>query len=69
MNWVSPLDDSSDVASIKRKIGNSPYHICYEVNDIAEMIEELQKERFVLVHQPHNAIAINNRKVVFLMHG
>ena len=66
---VSPTDDTSDVASLKKKIGNSPYHICYEVNDLPKMIDMLQKERFVLVHEPHNAVAISNRRVAFLMHG
>lgn len=66
---VSPVDENSDVESIKRKIGNSPYHICYEVDDIKSSIEKLQENRFILLHEPHDAVAINSRKVAFLMHG
>lgn len=65
---VSSVDENSNVVSIK-KIGNSPYHICYEVENMEMAIKELQENRFIILHEPHDAVAINNRKVSFLMHG
>lgn len=44
----------------------SPYHICYEVENIEEAILELKKQKFILVQKPQVAVAMNNKKVCFL---
>ncbi len=66
---VSPKIPDSVVTKLRKKIGNSPYHICYEVDDIEEKVTFLVNKKFVVWEEPHEAIACDGRKVVFLIHG
>lgn len=65
---ISPLDSESPITNLLNKVGNSAYHICYEVDDIDVKILELRKMRFILIEKPSQAIAINNQRVAFLYH-
>ncbi len=66
---VSPTNSSSVVGELRKKIGNSPYHICYEVNNLEEAIVELGKSRFVIWEEPHEAPAIDGNRVAFLVNS
>lgn len=66
---VSPRTSSSVVGELRKKIGNSPYHICYEVDNLENAIEELGQKRFVLWEEPQIAPAIDGRRVAFLVNG
>ena len=48
-----------------KKFGSTPYHICYECEEMERTLEELQKENFILIREPQPASAINNRRVAF----
>lgn len=50
----------------KQKDMAVPYHLCYEASDIEGKIQELQKEKFILVSKPQKAPAINGANVAFL---
>ncbi|KMQ66279.1 lactoylglutathione lyase [Chryseobacterium angstadtii] len=50
---------------LKKRI--SYYHICYEVENIDETIENLTEKGGLLISPPKEAILFNNRKVAFLM--
>ena len=63
---ISPKDETSPVNKNLQKNGVSPYHICYEVENIEEAILELKKQKFILVSKPQVAVAMNNKKVCFL---
>lgn len=65
---VSPYDSSSVVAGLVPRIGNSPYHICYEVDDLDAEIKRLRDERYVVSAETAPAIACGGRRVVFLIH-
>jgi methylmalonyl-CoA/ethylmalonyl-CoA epimerase len=45
-----------------------PYHICYIVNNMKESIDQLRKNRFIVIQPPNKAIALNNKYVSFLFH-
>lgn len=66
---VSPKDSSSVVGELRKKIGNSPYHICYEVESLEDAVAALAEKRFVVWDEPHEAPAFNGKKVVFLVNG
>lgn len=58
---------SSIVSKLQKKIGNSPYHICYECDALEEKINELCEERgYILLHAPAEAPAISGKRVAFL---
>lgn len=66
---VSPRGTGSAVGELRKKIGNSPYHICYEVDDVNNTIKELGKKHFIIWQEPHEAVALGGRKVAFLVNG
>jgi len=66
---VSPYTEESVVYDLRKRMGNSPYHICYEVADLDTAIRELQAQRFVVTQEPHEAVAIDGKRVCFLIHG
>ncbi len=63
---VSPIEEGSAVDNILSKVGNTPYHICYETDDIQKSIAELRGEKYKLLLKPKKAIAIENNLVAFL---
>ena len=65
---VQPVDKTSPVCNILQKTGVSPYHFCYEVNDMRKTVEELEKQDFKILVEPVEAIAFDNRKICFLYH-
>ena len=65
---VSPYDPTSVVAGILPRIGNSPYHICYVVDDLDAEVEHLRNERYVVSSEPAPAPACGGRRVCFMIH-
>ncbi|OQA94741.1 MAG: hypothetical protein BWY22_02363 [Bacteroidetes bacterium ADurb.Bin217] len=62
---VQPIDDESPVVSILQKNGVTPYHICYEVEDINEAISEMRKQKFIPLFNPVPALAFDNRLICY----
>lgn len=54
------------ISNILRKVGNSPYHICYEADNIGKELKELTSKGFKIIAEPKEAPALENRKVAFL---
>lgn len=65
---VAPYDSTSVVAELRTRIGNSPYHICYEVDDLEAEVERLRNERYVVSSEPAPAPACGGKRVCFLIH-
>ncbi len=65
---VSPYDSASVVAGLLTRTGNSPYHVCYEVDDLDAEIAHLRDARYVLSGDPAPAPACGGARVAFLVH-
>ena len=63
---LEPLDDQSPVARTLATSGVSPYHMCYEVEDIEAAVNHLRGQRFLLVNGPVPACAMDDRRIAFL---
>jgi len=64
---VAPQKDSQ-VYPLLKKYRDSPYHICYVVENINTAISDLQLLGYMIFREPVEAVAINtNAKVAFLM--
>ena len=63
---VEPVNEDSPVNNILKKVGVSAYHFCYEVDDIYSSIKLLEDKDYILMVEPVNAIAFENRKICFL---
>ncbi len=66
LELVAPINEDSPVFNIIKKLGTTPYHICYEVDNLDEAIKNLKKQRFILTIAPVKAIAFKNRRICFL---
>ncbi len=64
---VEPLNDSSPVASrlLESRGVSSPYHICYETNNMEASLESLMSRGVVPISDISPAPAIGGRRVCF----
>ncbi len=65
---ISPATEDSVVSGLIRKIGNSPYHICYVSDDFEADIETLKQNGYIMIDRPTPAPALGGRRVVFFIH-
>ena len=66
---IEPADEKSSVNKLLKKNGVSPYHICYEVEDINAAFEELiAAHGYTPLFRPVEAIALENRLISYLYH-
>jgi methylmalonyl-CoA/ethylmalonyl-CoA epimerase len=63
---LEPGSNKSPICKTLKKSGVSPYHICYEVKDMAEAIYELKKKKYILLAPPVSAVALGKRNICFL---
>lgn len=52
VEMLEPIDESSPAAKVISRNGNSPYHVCYEVNDIKGFISQMRKQGFMPLGKP-----------------
>ena len=63
---LAPVDEKSPVNKTLEKVGVSPYHCCYVVDNIEEAAAELKKQRYIMVSKPAEAVAFCGSRVCFL---
>lgn len=66
---VAPLDKKSE-SPVDQYLSNAvgtPYHICYESEDLDAEVEELERQGYKVVIGAKPAVAFNGRRVVFMM--
>lgn len=63
---VSPKDKDSAIGNLYKKIGNGPYHICYEVQNLKSAVEDMENRGFIVTIEPQCAPAIGDNNVVFM---
>lgn len=54
---VSPKSEKSVVANLIRTYKNAPYHICYETDNLAADMSQMEKTGFMRIDQPTPAPA------------
>ena len=63
---LAPADEMSPVNKTLEKIGVSPYHCCYVVDNLEDSISELRKLKYIVVSKPSKAVALCGSRVCFL---
>lgn len=63
---VAPVDDNSPIVKTLGKLGNTPYHVCYSVDDIEKAVVDLKALHFVPLFNPVPAVAIDNEFICYL---
>lgn len=60
----------SDIYPLLKQFNNAPYHVCYEVEDIDNSIQEYVSKGFLLFKEKTRANAISSQALVaFLIHA
>lgn len=63
---LAPVDETSPVNKTLEKVGVTPYHMCYIVDNIEESVALLRKMHYIMVSKPTEAVAIKGSRVAFL---
>ena len=63
---IAPGDDDSPVSKTLEKVGVSPYHSCYVVDNMEAAVAELRKQKYVALGKPVKAVALRGSRVCFL---
>ncbi len=46
---IAPIDGTSIISKLLKKLGPGPYHLCYESYNLAEDVKKLRKKGYVIV--------------------
>ena len=63
---LAPVDEKSPVNKTLEKVGVSPYHCCYVVDNLEDAWAELRKQKYIMVSKPTEAVAFCGSRVCFL---
>ena len=63
---VAPLSNDSPIKKTLQKGSGTPYHICYEVDNLEAAEAELKKAKFIPFKKAAVAPAIGGRRVEFM---
>ena len=63
---VEPYENNKSLRKMLSQRGNAPYHVCYEVEDVETLFDELsEKEGWMPLFRPVEAVAFNNRLITY----
>jgi methylmalonyl-CoA/ethylmalonyl-CoA epimerase len=68
LELVAAISSESPVTNILARSGPTPYHNCFEVDDLTESVSSLKQLGYRRLSAIVPAIAFGNRKVCFLYH-
>ena len=64
LELITPLDKASPVNTYLSK-GIGAYHVCYEVADITTALDELRRQKCLIISRPVPAVAFDGRKIAW----
>lgn len=63
---VSPISEKSIVSNLLKKSGSTPYHICYETENITTEISRFESKGFIKLEFSEQVPAMPNSNIAFL---
>lgn len=67
---VQPYEDNKSMQKMLTKRGVSPYHLCYEVEDVQVIYDKLSKiEGWLPIFEPVPAVAFGNRLITYFFNS
>lgn len=63
---IQPMSEDSPMFPLLKRYKNSPYHFCYEVENLEQSVKELSENGYTVIQEPEIAPCIEGRKVAFL---
>lgn len=69
IEFVAPVDEKSPLVKTLEKSVNSPYHVCYEVDDIEQALKDLRKLKYIKLFNPVPVVGIADKKICYLFNA
>ncbi len=67
---VQPFEENANMRKLLTKRGVSPYHLCYEVEDVQAIYSQLSEtEGWLPIFAPVEAVAFGNRKITYFLNS
>ena len=63
---IEPMDAESPMYPLLKRYKNTPYHLCYEVENLETAIKDLEDKHYTVIQSPEKAPCIEGKRVVFL---
>jgi len=63
---IEPMGENSPMYPLLKRFKNTPYHFCYEVDDMDKALKELEDKHYTVIHEPDIAPCIDGKRVAFL---
>ena len=67
LELIQPLDKESPMYPLLSRYKNTPYHFCYEVDNLEEATKELEEKGYTIFQEAKKAPCIKNGRVVFMI--
>jgi methylmalonyl-CoA/ethylmalonyl-CoA epimerase len=64
---VEPAGDDSPVRAFLREKGGGLHHVCYEVPDLEEALDEMKSRGALLARRPKPAVAFRGRRIAWVL--
>ena len=64
---IEPAGKESPLYPLLKNYKNSPYHICYFVDDLEAAKKSLEEEGYMVIQDTQTAPALDGRNVVFMV--
>lgn len=66
---IEPEGEASPLFPLLKKYKNTPYHLCYETDRLAEEIRRMEQGGYRVIQEPLDAPCIQGGTVAFLIHA
>lgn len=63
---IQPMSEESPMYPLLKRYKNSPYHFCYEVDDLDRAVADLSGKGYTVIQKPEIAPCIEGKRVAFL---
>jgi methylmalonyl-CoA/ethylmalonyl-CoA epimerase len=63
---IQPMSEESPMYPLLKRFKNTPYHFCYEVENVDIAAKELSEKGYTVIQEPEIAPCIDDRRVVFM---
>lgn len=65
---VEPDGEQSPIWGLLKRYKNTPYHFCYQVEDMNTAVKKMRKEGHVMISKPMPASCMDNKLCCFMLH-
>lgn len=69
LELIAPVNENSPINQTLNKMGVTPYHCCYSVNDLDNAVKRLKTKKYIVLAKPVEACALGGKRICFLFNN